>query len=137
MTINYCKLINITNSILLYTSVNYNSMIDCKSNNITDLCTSINTTFRNIKVLPIYKKVVEILYSSLHNTLDCTLQITNQTTNHIPKSMLRGFNAILKTEVIHTYDICKLLFFVIILNTLINRYKTIINRYKNILRKNK
>jgi hypothetical protein len=127
---NYCQLVNITNSILLYTSVNYNSIIDCKSNNISNLCISIDTTFRNIKVLPIYKKVIEILYISLHNTLDCTLQITNQTTNQIPKSMLRGFNTILKTEAIHTYDICKLLFFVIIINTFINRYK-------NTLRKNK
>lgn len=127
---NHCQLVNITNSILLYTSVNYNSMIDCKSNNISDLCTSIDTTFRNVKVLPIYKKVVEILYLSIHNILDCGLQITNQTTNNIPRSMLRGFSTILKTESIHTYDICKLLFFVIIINTFINRYKYTLRKNK-------
>jgi len=66
------NIINITNSILSYVSVN-SIFFNSTSNIYTriDACNLYNKIFKTIEVKPIYTKLTEILKSSLDNTLKC------------------------------------------------------------------
>ena len=88
MNENYCHLINVTNAILSYTSRNSitslsplsdidNNLYFSNCNNIyrLDLCELYNNTFLSIEVIPIYKKIVELLKTSIELTLDCNNKI--------------------------------------------------------------
>jgi len=115
---NFCHLVNVTNIILLSTTVNYIPNIDCTSPTKFLLCESFNKTFRNIQVLPIYRKIVEILNTTLYTRLECN---NNKIIN---KSMFRGFkSSLLKLDYINIYDIFILIIFVIIFNIIITYYK--------------
>jgi hypothetical protein len=114
MSENLCHLINITNVILLNTTNNYIPRIDCNYNSKIQICDSINNTFRNIYVLPPYKRLIELLNSSLRVTLEC---------DNINKSMFRGYKNSISYSSINIYDITKLLLFAMVINYIINYYK--------------
>ena len=114
MSENLCHLINITNVILLNTTNNYIPRIDCNYNSKIEICNSINNTFRNIYVLPPYKRLIELLNSSLRVTLEC---------DNINKSMFRGYKNSYYYNKMNIYDIGKLLLFAILTNFIMSYYR--------------
>jgi hypothetical protein len=135
MNENYCHLINVTNTILSYTSkgsvisiIQRESMYDfdeniyfsnCNNINRLDLCKIYNNTFLSIEVIPVYKKIVELLKTSIELTLECNNKILSE--NRISR---------LKSSKIHYYQIMYYSVLILILYNLIVFYKYKVNKLK-------
>jgi hypothetical protein len=125
MNENYCHLINVTNVIISYTSNGsipniYNDYFsNCKYINRLDLCELYNYTFLSIEVIPIYRKIVELLKTSIELTLDCNNKIISE--NRISR---------LKSSNINYYHVLYCSIVIIILFNLIIFYKNKMNKLK-------
>ncbi len=68
----FCKIINVTNSIIQYTSIVPVS-IQCSNLNKTSLCELLPIKFAQLKMKdPRYADVVGVLFRSLNNNLECS-----------------------------------------------------------------
>ena len=125
MNENYCHLINVTNVIISYTSNGsipniYNYYFsNCKYINRLDLCELYNYTFLSIEVIPIYRKIVELLKTSIELNLDCNNKIISE--NRISR---------LKSSNINYYHVLYCSIIIIILFNLIIFYKNKMNKLK-------
>jgi hypothetical protein len=125
MNENYCHLINVTNVIISYTSNGsipniYNYYFsNCKYINRLDLCELYNYTFLSIEVIPIYRKIVELLKTSIELTLDCNNKIISE--NRISR---------LKSSNINYYQVMYYSILIFILYKLIVFFKYKINKLK-------
>jgi hypothetical protein len=125
MNENYCHLINVTNVIISYTSNGsipniYNYYFsNCKYINRLDLCELYNYTFLSIEVIPIYRKIVELLKTSIELNLDCNNKIISE--NRISR---------LKSSNINYYHVLYCSIVIIILFNLIIFYKNKMNKLK-------
>lgn len=125
MNENYCHLINVTNVIISYTSNGsipniYNYYFsNCKYINRLDLCELYNNTFYSIKVIPIYKKIIELLKTSIELTLDCNNKILSD--NNISR---------LKSSNINYYQLIYYSILLVILYNLIVFFRNKLNKVK-------
>jgi hypothetical protein len=139
---NYCHLINITNAILSYTSIGFIDLIkplsnldeigdinNCNNINRLDICKSYNKTFFSIKVIPIYKKIVELLKTSLELTLDCKSDETRINNNN-NKIVLENRISRIKMPKLNYYHVLFYSILLIILYNLILFFKNKIHKIK-------
>jgi hypothetical protein len=132
MSENYCHLVNVTNTILSYTSrgsvgtdlilsnINNNLYFsNCDSISRLDLCELYYYTFLSIEVIPIYKKIVELLKSSIELTLDCN-----------NKKILESKTLRLKSSSINCYQVMYYSVLILILYNLIVFFKYKVNKLK-------
>lgn len=125
MNENYCHLINVTNTILSYTSggfvPNMNNLYfsNCNYINRLNLCELYNNTFLSIEVKPIYKKIVELLKTSIDLTLNCKNKIISD--NRISR---------LKSSNMNYYQIIYYSVLIFILFNLIIFHKNKMNKLK-------
>jgi len=71
---NYNHLINITKAILGFTAINYvNYNYNVENQSTTQICSKMYTIFNmNNEIMPEYKPIVNVLYKSINNTLNCS-----------------------------------------------------------------
>jgi hypothetical protein len=91
----------------------------CNNINRLDLCKSYNKTFLSIEVIPIYKKIVELLKTSLELTLDCNNKIKSD--NSISR---------IKTSKLDYYHVLFYIVLIIILYNLIRCLRNKVNKLK-------
>jgi len=125
MNENYCHLINVTNVIISYTSngsisnINNNYFSNCDSISRLNLCELYYYTFLSIEVIPIYKKIVELLKTSIELTLDCN-----------NKKILESRTLRLKSSNVNCYQVMYYSVLILILYNLIVFYKYKVNKLK-------
>jgi hypothetical protein len=125
MNENYCHLINVTNVIISYTSngsisnINNNYFSNCDSISRLNLCELYYYTFLSIEVIPIYKKIVELLKTSIELTLDCN-----------NKKILESRTLRLKSSNVNCYQVMYYIVLILILFNLIIFYKNKMNKLK-------
>jgi hypothetical protein len=130
---NYCHLVNVTNTLISYTTVGSLIRINCNESKRLDLCKEYNTTFSTIEVIPIYKKIVELLKISIDLTLDCKnpieidYPISNSSVNCISK--VSNVSRI-KNRRLNYNELIFIVLFILILNYSIRLYRIKINKLK-------
>ena len=87
----YCKILNITKSILSVTTYDtlINININCINQDKNTICYDINNLFLSIPINPniYYNKINSVLYNSLINVIDCNNNYIEIKNNRIKGSM--------------------------------------------------
>ena len=80
---NYNHLINITKAIIGFTAINYvNFNFNVENQTTTQICSNMYTIFNmNNEIMPEYKPIINVLYKSINNTLNCSF---TDKTSHSP-----------------------------------------------------
>ena len=87
----YNELLNITQSIINYTTINNKNNYDLQSINQTanQVCFTIYTMFNNTNIIPEYKSFLYFLFTSINTTLHCNYTYTPNFNITLPSEQIK------------------------------------------------